>query len=146
MASQWLDQLETHPMGKNQSLTVLMILSWAYKQEPSITVLWEERPHQAADWNRCTDPQPNIGLSLYILIFEENSSQVLPFYIQSILLWTTECHVRRINAVLCCPLAGGDVVPWQPWPWRAHILPFILHTLWFHPSPSHCQAYSVPPA
>jgi hypothetical protein len=39
MANQWLPQIETHPMGKNQSLTMLMILYYAYTQELSITVL-----------------------------------------------------------------------------------------------------------
>ena len=33
-----------HPMGKHQSLTLLMILCCACRQEPSITVLWEAPP------------------------------------------------------------------------------------------------------
>jgi hypothetical protein len=42
MNNQWLAQTETHPMGKNQSLTLLMILFlWCLQAEPSITVLWE---------------------------------------------------------------------------------------------------------
>jgi hypothetical protein len=44
MANQWLAQTETHPMGKNQSLTVLMILCYAYRQEPRLTVLWGALP------------------------------------------------------------------------------------------------------
>ena len=39
MANQWLAQLEIHSMGRHQSLTLLMILCYACKQEPSITVL-----------------------------------------------------------------------------------------------------------
>jgi len=37
MANQELAQLETHPMGKYQYITLLMILSYACRQEPSIT-------------------------------------------------------------------------------------------------------------
>jgi hypothetical protein len=36
MANQWLPQIETHPMGKNQYPTLLVILSYAWEQEPSI--------------------------------------------------------------------------------------------------------------
>ena len=39
MANQCLAQLETHPKGKNQFLTLLMIVCYACRQEPSITVL-----------------------------------------------------------------------------------------------------------
>ena len=35
MANQCLTQLETHPMGKNQPLTLLMILCYAYRQKPT---------------------------------------------------------------------------------------------------------------
>jgi hypothetical protein len=38
----WLPQIEIHPMGKNQYLT--LILCYACRQEPSITVLWEAPP------------------------------------------------------------------------------------------------------
>lgn len=53
MANQWLNQIETHPMIKNQSLILLMILYYACKQDPSITVLWED--------SQCKDisPQPD---------------------------------------------------------------------------------------
>jgi hypothetical protein len=44
MANQCLAQLETHPKGKNQFLTLLMIVCYACRQEPSITVLWEASP------------------------------------------------------------------------------------------------------
>ena len=40
MANQQLAQLETHPMGKKQSLILLMILCYACRQEYNITVLW----------------------------------------------------------------------------------------------------------
>jgi hypothetical protein len=39
MANQWLAQIETYPMGKNQSLTLLMIPCNA-----SITIPWEAPP------------------------------------------------------------------------------------------------------
>ena len=32
-------QLEIHPMGRNQILTILMILCYACRQEPNVTVL-----------------------------------------------------------------------------------------------------------
>jgi hypothetical protein len=41
MANQWLAQIETHPMDKKQSLTLLILIYYAYKQEPSLTVLWQ---------------------------------------------------------------------------------------------------------
>jgi hypothetical protein len=39
MANKWLGQLETHTMGENQSLTLLMISCYICRQEPSITVI-----------------------------------------------------------------------------------------------------------
>ena len=39
IANQQLAQIETHPMGKKQSLTLLILIYYAYKQEPSLTVL-----------------------------------------------------------------------------------------------------------
>jgi hypothetical protein len=39
MANQCLAQIETYPMGKNQFLTLLMILCYVCRQNPSITVL-----------------------------------------------------------------------------------------------------------
>jgi hypothetical protein len=33
LANQWLAQIETHPMGKNQFLTLLMKLCYACRQE-----------------------------------------------------------------------------------------------------------------
>jgi len=41
MASQWSAQLKTHPISKNQSLTLLMILCHACKQKTSIAFSWE---------------------------------------------------------------------------------------------------------
>jgi hypothetical protein len=43
MANPWVPQLKTHPMGKNQSLTLLMVLCYACR-EPSKIVLWEAPP------------------------------------------------------------------------------------------------------
>jgi hypothetical protein len=39
IANQQLAQIETHPMGKKQSLTLLMILCYACRHDPNITVL-----------------------------------------------------------------------------------------------------------
>jgi hypothetical protein len=44
MDNQWLTELETHPMGDSQTPTVLMILCFAFGQEPSIPVSWEASP------------------------------------------------------------------------------------------------------
>jgi hypothetical protein len=44
MAKPRLPQIETHPMGKNQPLTLLVIFCCACRQEPSIAVLWEALP------------------------------------------------------------------------------------------------------
>jgi hypothetical protein len=38
MANQWLGQLETHHMEESQSLTLLMIFFYTWRQEPRITV------------------------------------------------------------------------------------------------------------
>jgi hypothetical protein len=43
-ANQQPTQFETHPTGKHQSLTLLMILSYAYRQKFSMGVLWEALP------------------------------------------------------------------------------------------------------
>ena len=40
MANQWLVQIDIPPIGRKQFLTLLMILSYACRQEPSITFLW----------------------------------------------------------------------------------------------------------
>ena len=37
MANPYPAQLETHPMGKHQSLTLLMILCYAYRQKFVLT-------------------------------------------------------------------------------------------------------------
>jgi hypothetical protein len=41
MANQWLTQIEIHPIGKKQSLILLMILCYACRQDPRVTDLWE---------------------------------------------------------------------------------------------------------
>lgn len=38
-ANQCLPCIENHPMGTNQSLTLLLLLCYACRQEPNITVL-----------------------------------------------------------------------------------------------------------
>ena len=38
MANQWLAQIKTHPMGNRQSLSLLMILCFAYRTEPIISL------------------------------------------------------------------------------------------------------------
>ncbi|EDL32323.1 mCG1044361 [Mus musculus] len=53
-------------MGKNQSLTLLMILCYACRQEPSI--LFYERLHPAAASDVCRNSQSNIGWSLGTLM------------------------------------------------------------------------------
>jgi hypothetical protein len=68
MANQWLTQPETHPINKNQTLTLLMILCYVCRQEPNINVLWEF--HLSGDGNRCRDPQPNLRQSSGSLVEE----------------------------------------------------------------------------
>jgi hypothetical protein len=58
MVNQWLPQIKTHPKGKNQSLTLLMILCYVCRQDPNI--LSSERLDPAAKGKRCRDPQSNI--------------------------------------------------------------------------------------
>jgi hypothetical protein len=41
MTNQWLAQFETHPKGESQPLTLLMVLCYAYRWEPSIKISWE---------------------------------------------------------------------------------------------------------
>jgi hypothetical protein len=52
MVNWWLAQLETHPMGRNQSLTLLIILCYVCRQNPGIAILWELHP--AVNRNRCS--------------------------------------------------------------------------------------------
>jgi hypothetical protein len=40
-------QIETHPMGKNQYLTLLMILCYYFRQNTNITI--SEKLHSTAD-------------------------------------------------------------------------------------------------
>jgi hypothetical protein len=40
-ANQWLAQFDTHPMGKKKSLALIIVLCYACRQDPRITVLWE---------------------------------------------------------------------------------------------------------
>lgn len=61
---QWLAKLGIYPMGDHQTLTLLLMLCYACRQEPSMAVLWEALPE--ADWERCRYPQPTIGLGLGI--------------------------------------------------------------------------------
>jgi len=56
-------QLETHSIGKNQSLTLLMILCYACKQDPSILSF-----ERLTETDR--DPQSNIRWSLGTLVDE----------------------------------------------------------------------------
>jgi hypothetical protein len=44
-------QLGTYPMGEHQTLTLLLMLCCALRQEPTVAVLWEALP--ASDWDRC---------------------------------------------------------------------------------------------
>jgi hypothetical protein len=60
-----LAQLETHPMGKHQSLTLLMILCYAGKWE--LAWLSSERFYPVADSEGCRDTQPNRTWSLVTL-------------------------------------------------------------------------------
>ena len=39
MANEWLPKIETHTMGKNKSIMVLIL--FACKQEPTIIIFWE---------------------------------------------------------------------------------------------------------
>ena len=51
-AIQWLMCLGFHSMGRQQTLTRLLIPCCAYRQEPSMVLLWEGLP--VADWDRCS--------------------------------------------------------------------------------------------
>lgn len=56
------------PMDKHQSLRLLMILGYAWRQESRMAVHWEAPP--GSDQNRCRDPQSNIVWSLKTLRVE----------------------------------------------------------------------------
>ena len=49
MDDQWPGHFEIHPMGRHQSLTLLMMLCCGCRQEPSTAAIWEA----VADWDRC---------------------------------------------------------------------------------------------
>ena len=65
MASQLLAQLETHPMDKHQSLTLLMIVLLA---DRSLAWLSSESFHPVADSDRYRHPEPNSRWSLGTLM------------------------------------------------------------------------------
>jgi hypothetical protein len=50
MANQWPAQIGICPMGRHQTLTLLLMLCCAHRQDPSRAVLWEALP--AADSDR----------------------------------------------------------------------------------------------
>jgi hypothetical protein len=54
IASQWLAEIEDNLMGKKQSLMLVMILCYAYRQGPSITVLWKPQP--SSKWKQLQTP------------------------------------------------------------------------------------------
>jgi hypothetical protein len=56
-ANQWPVELETHPMGTKQSLTLRMVLYYACKQEASITILWEAPPQRLTETDAETHSQ-----------------------------------------------------------------------------------------
>ena len=47
----WMAKLRIHSMGRHQTLTLLLMLCCACRQEPSMAVFWEAL--WAADWDRC---------------------------------------------------------------------------------------------
>lgn len=68
MDNQWLPQIQTHPMGKNQSLKLLMLLCYVYRQGPSVNVLWEALP--SSQWKELRHPLLNIRWSAMSLMEE----------------------------------------------------------------------------
>jgi hypothetical protein len=56
---QWLAQIGIHLKGRLQGLTLLLMLWCAYRQEPSMAVLWEAQ--QAAGWDRGRYSHPTNG-------------------------------------------------------------------------------------
>ena len=59
-------QRNTHLMGKDQILTLLMILCHACRQE--LSIISSERLYPVVDWNKYRNPQTNIGQRLGILM------------------------------------------------------------------------------
>lgn len=57
MANQEVAQLAIHPMGKHQSLTVIMIFCYACRQKPTMAVLLEAL---LCSLLRCRDSQSSI--------------------------------------------------------------------------------------
>jgi hypothetical protein len=62
MVNKWLAQIESHVTGKNQFLTLLVILCDTLADR-SLAKLSSERPYPAANGKRCRDPQLSIRWS-----------------------------------------------------------------------------------
>lgn len=68
MTKEWLPQIEIHFLGKKQTLILLMILCYVFKQEPSIIVLWEVPPSN--QWKEMHRLPTKIKWSLESLVEE----------------------------------------------------------------------------
>lgn len=80
MISQQQAQLDTHPMGKHRSLTVLIKLCYACKQKPSMTIFWQSPPRS---WNRQIKRPSNSGWpSSYSSCQELLFAWLLHFYLK----------------------------------------------------------------
>jgi hypothetical protein len=55
MGNHWLPQLETHPVGASQHLTLLWILCYARRQNSSINVFWEASSNSR--WKQMQRPE-----------------------------------------------------------------------------------------
>lgn len=65
---QWHDQVEIYLMEGHQGLTLLLMLQYAYRQDPGTSLPWESL--RAADWDRSRNLHPTIKLKLCTTMVE----------------------------------------------------------------------------
>jgi hypothetical protein len=74
-SQQWLLQLERHPIWESQLLTISIILSYACKQEPRITVSWEASCSREGNQIKRSTAEQQAGLRESCEKVEDRSKQ-----------------------------------------------------------------------
>jgi hypothetical protein len=98
---QWPPELVIHPMGGHQTLTLLLMLCCACRQEPGMVSFWDVLP--AFDWERCRYLKPTIGLNPGIPVKELGDE----FYFLFINILFFIFLVFRDRVSLCRPGCPG---------------------------------------
>jgi hypothetical protein len=127
----WLVQLGIHLKGQvHHSLTLLLMVWYAYRQEPSMSEFWEFL--WAADWDRCKYLHPTIKLKSGTPMeklgggLKELNVRVIPYDGQQSQLTQTPGGFQRVShqpdsmhGLSCIEVPGtyiaDNCLVWPPW-------------------------------